>query len=66
MKLIEILEACLIGGQHHEVGEQVEISDDEAYVLSSCKRVRYVDAAAPINETTVDESNPEIKDKGEK
>jgi hypothetical protein len=54
MKLIEILEPCMIAGLHREAGEQVEVTDEDARILHHNPRVREIEApaepAAPVDE----------------
>ncbi|QBC44458.1 hypothetical protein [Iodobacter fluviatilis] len=39
-KKVQIVEPCLIDGQHHEAGEVLELDDAVARLLTACARVR--------------------------
>jgi hypothetical protein len=51
-KKVQIVESCLIEGQHHEAGEVLELDDAVANLLTACARVReYVEEDEPTLDT---------------
>jgi len=56
---IEILRACVAGGVNRAVGDVIEVSRSEGWVLcGSARKARPVPAAAPATPSSAEEAAP--------